>query len=112
MVVAAATTEATNLPVWMEWQDMDLDGGVMLADVGDMLQFELEPVSPVRVLGGFEITNLVLADLCVNPCLNCPPFCFTRVREGVGVRETEDSDWLVGFLFGYLQKSTIFRSRT
>lgn len=51
----------------MDWQDMDLDVGVMLEDMGDMVQFEIEPVSPIRSIRGFEITNLILADLCVEP---------------------------------------------
>lgn len=64
-VVKAA--ENPGLPVLMDWQDMDLDVGVMLEDMGDMAQFEIEPVSPTRVIRGFEITNLILADLCVEP---------------------------------------------
>lgn len=64
-VVKAA--ENPGLPVLMDWQDMDLDVGVMLEDMGDMVQFEIEPVSPIRSIRGFEITNLILADLCVEP---------------------------------------------
>lgn len=63
-VVKAA--ENPGPPALMDWQDMDLDVGVMLEDIGDMVQFEIEPVSPIRVIRGFEITNLVLADLCVD----------------------------------------------
>ena len=63
-VVKAA--ENPGLPVLMDWQDMDLDVGVMLEDMGDMVQFEIDPVSPTRVIRGFEITNLILADLCVE----------------------------------------------
>ncbi|KAJ5382599.1 hypothetical protein N7517_000510 [Penicillium concentricum] len=57
-----AAEQGTSLPPLMDWQDIEMDGG-MLADMGNMLQFDLEPASPVRVLGGFKMTNLVLADL-------------------------------------------------
>ncbi|KXG49009.1 Transcription factor [Penicillium griseofulvum] len=74
---AAATTSATitatmptfltaeqdtSLPALMDWQDIEMNDG-MLADMGNMLQFDLETASPVRFLGGFKVTNLVLADL-------------------------------------------------
>ncbi|KAJ5826942.1 hypothetical protein N7447_003705 [Penicillium robsamsonii] len=52
----------TDLSALMDWQGIELDGG-MLADMGNMLQFDLEPASADRVLGGFKMTNLVLADL-------------------------------------------------
>ncbi|KAJ5143418.1 uncharacterized protein N7515_002205 [Penicillium bovifimosum] len=52
----------TSLPALMDWQDIEMDSG-MLADMGNMLQFDLEAGSPVRFLGGFKVTNLVLADL-------------------------------------------------
>lgn len=52
----------TSLPALMDWQDIEMDSG-MLADMENMLQFDLEAGSPVRFLGGFKVTNLVLADL-------------------------------------------------
>jgi hypothetical protein len=58
----------TSLPALMDWQDIEMDSG-MLADMENILQFDLEAGSPVRFLGGFKVTNLVLADLCVNLCM-------------------------------------------
>ncbi|KAJ6073372.1 hypothetical protein N7467_011457 [Penicillium canescens] len=57
-----AAEHDTSLPALMDWQDIEMDSG-MLADMGNMLQFDLEAGSPVRFLGGFNVTNLVLADL-------------------------------------------------
>lgn len=54
-----ASTENAGLPTWIDWQNVDMDGGVMLAD----MQFDLEPPSPHRIIGGFEMTKLVMADL-------------------------------------------------
>ncbi|KAL6837148.1 hypothetical protein V8C40DRAFT_4912 [Trichoderma camerunense] len=54
---------STDLHGLMDWQDMDMDSTGVLADMGDMLQFDLEPASPVQSLGEFKRTNLVLADL-------------------------------------------------
>jgi hypothetical protein len=63
-----AAEHDTSLPALMDWQDIEMDSG-MLADMGNMLQFDLEAGSPVRFVGGFKVTNLVLADLCVNLCM-------------------------------------------
>ncbi|PNP51827.1 hypothetical protein THARTR1_07596 [Trichoderma harzianum] len=54
---------STDLHALMDWQDMDMDNTVVLEDMGDMLQFDLEPASRVQILGEFKRTNLVLADL-------------------------------------------------
>lgn len=58
---------STDLHGLMDWQDMDMDSTGVLADMRDMLQFDLEPASPVQAIGEFKRTNLVLADLLVKP---------------------------------------------
>ncbi|KAL6801240.1 hypothetical protein GGI42DRAFT_360743 [Trichoderma sp. SZMC 28013] len=60
---AAEHNASTDFHALMDWQDMDMDSTGVLADMGDMLQFDLEPASPVQILGEFKRTNLVLADL-------------------------------------------------
>ncbi|KAI0377225.1 hypothetical protein F5Y04DRAFT_285170 [Hypomontagnella monticulosa] len=57
-IAGVTATEGVDFPVWLDWQDMDIDNMG-----GDILQFEPEPTSPNRVLGGFEMTKLLLADL-------------------------------------------------
>lgn len=71
---AAVTTAMVASPEdaghhsWMDfdWANMDMDGGVMLGDVGDLLSLELDSARPNRFIGGFEMTKLLLADLCVD----------------------------------------------
>lgn len=68
MTAAAAATaplENGGFPVWMDWQGVAMGNCGMMAgaEMGEMLHFEPEPASPVRVLGCVTMTHLVLADL-------------------------------------------------
>lgn len=81
-VTTAMVTSAEEIGQhsWMDfdWSYMDMDGDVMFGDVGDMLNLELDPARPNRFLGGFEMTKLLLADLCVD-FLNSSLFLFVSV---------------------------------